>query len=92
MATNPTINSSVKEPPKATVNREPNELPFINWRSSNAKKILVADLHEGRLGIDDEPSSQEAWEIYRKRTDFRLVLLLPNVISTRASPSSKLLL
>jgi hypothetical protein len=63
MATNPTVNHGVAE------------RPFIkNWRLSNAKQILLADLNEGgRLGIK-EASTKEAWEnIYSKHVDFSLV-------------------
>jgi hypothetical protein len=44
---------------------------WIEWRGSEAKRIILEDLEEGTLSLDEhEMSTEEAWEVYRKLPEF----------------------
>ena len=48
--------------------------PIIDWRRSDAKKVLLKDLEEGRLTLEaTEVSAEQAWANYRHRQEFNNV-------------------
>ena len=44
---------------------------WIDWRTSQAKEIILEDLEEGILSLDEnEVSAEDAWEVYRHLPEF----------------------
>ena len=48
---------------------------WIDWRSCEAREVLLQDLSDGTLPLDEETmSTQEAWEYYSQTFEFRNVV------------------
>ncbi len=44
---------------------------WIDWKKSEAKKLILKDLEEGVLSLEvTEVSAEEAWEVYRHMPEF----------------------
>ena len=71
---------SQKNQVKQVAMPKPKNPDYIDWRKSQAKKVIITDLEDGVLPADETPvSSEQAWDMYKNLPAFKDRCLLQAV-------------
>ena len=63
---------SQKNQVKQVAMPKPKNPDYIDWRKSQAKKVIITDLEDGVLPADETTvSSEQAWDVYKNLPVFR---------------------